>query len=1167
MKSSIARIALLVSLLVLGVNHAQAALTTVTGYIYRADGSPATGLVTIQWQQFTNSSGNVIPAGSLVVNIPSASAGLLTVSLEPNTSAAPSGTSYKVQYRLDGAQPFLRYWYVPISNSPVTIGTVEFPPIGLVGATAAVNPTQILQNGANLNDVLTWNGSYWQPKPGGGGGGSPLFSSILTGVNNSGQTMTVGSTSVLTYSGTGILNANQILGNAISGLKGNSGQLLQASGTFTSGNLIGSDASGNAIDSGVVPSTLVLNTGSYPNPSWLTLLAASKLTGYLACAQMPGLTGDVTNSPGSCATSVSSTNGVAFVASATTDTTNAANISSGVLNPLRVPAINLAGSGPGGVTGNLQIVNFNGGTGASSTTAWFGDGTWKSIAAGGTVTNSSGPLSAGNLMIGNGANDLKALGSLGTTTTLLHGNSGGNPSFGPVVLTTDVSGILGTANGGLGSQYIVFSGPSGSAKTFTLPNAPAAILTSNSAVTLAQGGTGTDLSAILKGGIVTGTGSGTVGITTVGADGQVLSADSTQAGGVKWITVGTGSGTVTSIATTGPLSGGTITTTGTLSCPTCTTNAAAATANQLMIGGGSQAIAALGTLGTVHTLLHGNNAGAPGYSAVDLTADVINQLPQANGGLGAAAPSAQIQYLRSKPNAGNNTTFEFAALPAINAADYNFPAQAPGGSISVGSNTITLSPVPLGVNGTDAGHYVYLSGGTGTAEAVLITGGSATSGSSSGTITFTAANTHSGAWTVASATAGIQEAINVAGQSGAVYMPAGSYNLYAAITDAVDVSISGAGSRSTILVPRSTTMDVFHITGGSTKVSSFRGFSVIPASTATAGSVFVENNHYFGTFDDLYMEGIYNGFTVQTAVVPNYSNLTLRSVVNSAWIFSDSYQHEFSMSNINVNSGGTTNDLIVLAGTIAGANMVNVNLQGGSHCIRVSNTSGSVNELLLSNLTFDSYSGTGLLADGSAGGQGWTISGVRTAGLSAASSGAISIHGGTTPYTHIVVQGLTGSSNGNAQFAFDLYNTSYITIQGVDWSGQSYANSIILNLNNTSGTVSHLTASGLKGSGLNYGVVLNSAAHSYIEISNSDLSGNSGGAFVNNATGSGPIMLKGVIFGTSFSSLPAAASALRGSTADITDSTTNTWGATITGAGTYAVLAYCDGTNWTVAAK
>jgi hypothetical protein len=75
-------------------------------------------------------------------------------------------------------------------------------------------------------------------------------------------------------------------------------------------------------------------------------------------------------------------------------------------------------------------------------------------------------------------------------------------------------------------------------------------------------------------------------------------------------------GTVTSVATTSPITGGTITGTGTIACATCTTNAAAATANQLIIGGGSQAVAALGSLGTTTTVLHGNAGGAPTFGAI-----------------------------------------------------------------------------------------------------------------------------------------------------------------------------------------------------------------------------------------------------------------------------------------------------------------------------------------------------------------------------------------------------------------------------------------------------------------------------------------------------------------------------------------------------------------------
>ena len=65
-------------------------------------------------------------------------------------------------------------------------------------------------------------------------------------------------------------------------------------------------------------------------------------------------------------------------------------------------------------------------------------------------------------------------------------------------------------------------------------------------------------------------------------------------------------------------------------------------------------------------------------------------------------------------------------------------------------------------NNVNAQYSVYIAG-TGTAEAVPVTGGTCTSGGASGTIIVTTANTHAAGYTVGSASSGIQEAINDAG--------------------------------------------------------------------------------------------------------------------------------------------------------------------------------------------------------------------------------------------------------------------------------------------------------------------------------------------------------------------------------------------------------------------
>lgn len=67
-------------------------------------------------------------------------------------------------------------------------------------------------------------------------------------------------------------------------------------------------------------------------------------------------------------------------------------------------------------------------------------------------------------------------------------------------ITTGV--VIASTYGGTGNGFTKFSGPTTSEKTFTLPDASATILTSNTVVTAAQGGTGQDSSAWAQGDLV-----------------------------------------------------------------------------------------------------------------------------------------------------------------------------------------------------------------------------------------------------------------------------------------------------------------------------------------------------------------------------------------------------------------------------------------------------------------------------------------------------------------------------------------------------------------------------------------------------------------------------------------------------------------------------------------
>lgn len=83
--------------------------------------------------------------------------------------------------------------------------------------------------------------------------------------------------------------------------------------------------------------------------------------------------------------------------------------------------------------------------------------------------------------------------------------------------------------------------------------------------------------------------------------------------------------------------------------------------------------------------------------------------------------------------------------------DFNFALITPGQNLVIGSNSVNLGTLPRGVLTND---LLYISGGTGAAEVVPVTGISGLTN-----VIITCANAHSGSYTIRSASAGIMEAM------------------------------------------------------------------------------------------------------------------------------------------------------------------------------------------------------------------------------------------------------------------------------------------------------------------------------------------------------------------------------------------------------------------------
>lgn len=170
---------------------------------------------------------------------------------------------------------------------------------------------------------------------------------------------------------------------------------------------------------------------------------------------------------------------------------------------------------------------------------------------------SSALLTANALVLGGGAGSSPtSLGSLGTTTTVLHGNAAGAPTFGAVSLTADVSGTLPVANGGTGAATAnagtYFGGPysgAAAAPSFKAFQAPTIQRFTSGSGTYTTATGALYITVEMAGGGGGGSGSGTspgapgtAGDTTFGSNtaAKGAAASGAAAGGGGSATVGTG---------------------------------------------------------------------------------------------------------------------------------------------------------------------------------------------------------------------------------------------------------------------------------------------------------------------------------------------------------------------------------------------------------------------------------------------------------------------------------------------------------------------------------------------------------------------------------------------------------------------------------------------------
>ncbi|MDX2154397.1 MAG: hypothetical protein SFV54_26890 [Bryobacteraceae bacterium] len=126
---------------------AQPTLTTIQDTLYKADGTPFSGVAFIEWKSFESGDRKNIPTQSIAVGIID---GLLRVQLAPTVGATPA-SYYLVRYNSDGRVQFTEAWSVPASTSPLRLRDVRMA--GLPGSNTQ-QPPPVAPPQVTVTDVI-----------------------------------------------------------------------------------------------------------------------------------------------------------------------------------------------------------------------------------------------------------------------------------------------------------------------------------------------------------------------------------------------------------------------------------------------------------------------------------------------------------------------------------------------------------------------------------------------------------------------------------------------------------------------------------------------------------------------------------------------------------------------------------------------------------------------------------------------------------------------------------------------------------------------------------------------------------------------------------------------------------------------------------------------------